>query len=45
VGRVLLVVPDGAWVDEATAALGSKLAAVYTSADEMFAVETPTMAL
>ncbi len=45
VGRVLLVVPDGAWVDEATDRLGSKLAAVYTNVDEMLAEEVPIMAL
>eukprot|EP01043_Picozoa_sp_COSAG02_P008253 COSAG02_NODE_261_length_26663_cov_210.330899_3_plen_218_part_00 len=45
VGRVLLVVPDGAWVDEATDRLGSKLVAVYTSVDEMLAEEVPVMAL
>lgn len=46
VSRVLLVVPDGAWIDEATARLGRKLAAVYRTVDEMFeAEEPPAMAL
>ena len=45
VGRVLLVDPDGAWVDEATARLSSKLAGVYTDVGEMLAAETPVMAL